>query len=142
MNDTLTDLVAQTSPYSTHTIIRTLNNVDRVYTGQNGSYSMLTLSYVNTTAGLSAGIIGSIVLGINTTTVTSEATTTTTTTAASVASGGGGLVDESTSTTTATVTTSATSTTAQQTTATTQVFASSSEDNNQNYNRRFSFFCM
>jgi hypothetical protein len=67
-----------------------LNSVDRVYTGQNGSYSMLSLSYVNANVGLSGGVIGTIVLGINstvvslatTTTVSSTTQTTTTTKAA------------------------------------------------------------
>ncbi len=75
-NDTLTDLVAVRSPYSNHTITRTLNSVDRVYTGQNGSYSMLSLSYVNADVGLSGGVIGTIVLGINSTVVSSVTTTT------------------------------------------------------------------
>ncbi|CAF0752711.1 unnamed protein product [Didymodactylos carnosus] len=66
-NETMTDQVALLPPYSTHNITRTLITTDRVYNGQNGSYSLVTLSYVNSTAGLSSGVIGAFTVRVDST---------------------------------------------------------------------------
>jgi hypothetical protein len=42
-NDTLTDSVALISPYSNHTITRTLNSQDFVYASSNGSVTLVSI---------------------------------------------------------------------------------------------------
>jgi len=53
-----------------------LNSVDRVYIGQNGSYSMLSLSYVDANVGVTEGFIGKIVLDIDATVLILDSMTT------------------------------------------------------------------
>jgi hypothetical protein len=64
-DDAWTDQVALLSPYLSRNITRVLNAVDGVYTGQNGSYSLLPLTLTSDNAGLQNGVIESIILGIN-----------------------------------------------------------------------------
>ncbi|CAF1419972.1 unnamed protein product [Adineta ricciae] len=75
-NDSLTDLVAQQSPYSTHTITRTLNNVDTIY--QSSSITLMAIQYVNSASGISSGFITSVTLGVSGSSNVSASTTTAT----------------------------------------------------------------
>ena len=75
LNDTLTDKVAEISPYFNHTISRTLNSADRVNTRQNGTYPLLLLSYINSVLGLEDGIIAALTHGIDPTSTPAVVTT-------------------------------------------------------------------
>jgi len=59
-NDSLTDYVATISPYSNHTITRTLNSEDTIYASANGSVTLITVSQNSLT-----NYTGAIVLGVN-----------------------------------------------------------------------------
>jgi hypothetical protein len=61
-NDTLTDSVALISPYSTHTITRTLNSEDFVYASSNGSVTLVSI--VQNSANNYTGIV---TVGVNST---------------------------------------------------------------------------
>jgi protocatechuate 3,4-dioxygenase beta subunit len=62
--DTITDQVAKRSPYSARTITRQRNATDRVYTGQHGSGSVLTLTRRRSST-IANGFAARITLGIN-----------------------------------------------------------------------------
>ncbi|CAF1313664.1 unnamed protein product [Adineta ricciae] len=66
-NDSYTTLVQAISPYSSNTVTRTLNSVDRVYTQQDGVDSLVTLAYVNQAKGISGGLIGTVTLKVDST---------------------------------------------------------------------------
>jgi hypothetical protein len=66
-NDSYTTLVQALTPYSSNQASRTLNSVDRVYTQQDGVDSLVTLAYVNQAKGISAGLIGTITLKVDST---------------------------------------------------------------------------
>ncbi|CAF0758618.1 unnamed protein product [Adineta ricciae] len=72
-NDSLTDLVAQQSPYSTHTITRTLNSVDTIY--QSSTITLMDIQYVSSAAGLSGGMVTSATLGVSSSSTSSSTTT-------------------------------------------------------------------
>ncbi len=74
-NDTLSDLVAQQSPYSSHTVTRTLNSQDYIYAG-GGSYTLMNVQYENSGLGFSGGLITTVTLGVNSTLLSSDTTTT------------------------------------------------------------------
>ncbi len=59
-NDTLTDSVAKVSPYSDHTITRTLNSEDSIYTSANGSVTIVTIAENSMN-----NYTGMVTLGIN-----------------------------------------------------------------------------
>jgi protocatechuate 3,4-dioxygenase beta subunit len=63
-SDSLTDRVAELSPYSSRTITRTRNRVDRVYTREHGSGALLSISQRNRSS-LRSGVIGRITLGLD-----------------------------------------------------------------------------
>ena len=49
-NDTLSELVAEELPYSSHTVERLLNSQDGIYAG-GGSYTLMNIQYENSTLG-------------------------------------------------------------------------------------------
>lgn len=66
-NDSYTTLVQALSPYSSNTVARTLNSVDRVYTQQDGVDSLVTLGYVNQDQDVSSGLTGTIIVKVDST---------------------------------------------------------------------------
>jgi protocatechuate 3,4-dioxygenase beta subunit len=72
-NDSYTTLVQAVTPYSSNTVSRTLNSVDRVYTQQDGVDSLVTLAYINEAQGINAGFIGTIILKVDSTVGVSNA---------------------------------------------------------------------
>ncbi|UJR35139.1 hypothetical protein I4U23_027910 [Adineta vaga] len=76
-NDSYTALVQAVTPYSSNTATRTLNSVDRVYTQQDGVNSLVQLSYVNQEQGISAGLIGTVTVKVDSTVSDSTSTNTT-----------------------------------------------------------------
>lgn len=79
-DDNYTKSVQAVVPYSSNTVSRTLNSVDRVYTQQNGVNSLVTLSYVNQTQGINAGFVGTITVRVDSTVDTSSDTSASSTT--------------------------------------------------------------
>ncbi len=73
-NDTLSDLVAQQSPYSSHTVTRLLNSQDGIYAG-GGSYTLMNIQYTNSVLGFSSGLITTVTLGISSSLLSSDTTT-------------------------------------------------------------------
>jgi protocatechuate 3,4-dioxygenase beta subunit len=71
-NDSYTTLIQAVTPYSLNTVSRTLNSVDRVYTQQDGVNSLITLAYVDQGTGISAGLIGTIVVKVDSTVGTND----------------------------------------------------------------------
>jgi hypothetical protein len=63
-NDTLTDLVALISPYSNHTITRTLNSEDSIYASANGSVTLVLV-----TQNSANNYTGIVTLGVNSTAI-------------------------------------------------------------------------
>ena len=63
-SDTMTDRVAELSPYTKRTITRTRNKVDRVYTQQDGSGALLRLTK-RSSSSLRKGLTARITLGID-----------------------------------------------------------------------------
>jgi hypothetical protein len=59
-NDTLTDTVALISPYSTHTITRTLNSQDSIYASANGSVTLVSM-----TRNSGYNYTGMVIVGVN-----------------------------------------------------------------------------
>ncbi len=59
-NDTLTDSVALISPYSNHTIVRTLNSEDGIYASANGSVTL-----VNIARNAVTNYTGTVTIGVN-----------------------------------------------------------------------------
>jgi hypothetical protein len=72
-NDSLSDLVAQQSPYNTHSGSWMLNSADSIY-ATTGAYTLMNIQYVNSASGVSGDLITSLTLGIT----SSVAVTTTT----------------------------------------------------------------
>lgn len=63
-NDSLSDEVAKLSPYAKHTIRRTRNREDFIYSEGKGSTTLVPIQFL-TAAGLRGGVQGEITLGIN-----------------------------------------------------------------------------
>ncbi len=63
------------TPYSSNTVSCTFNSVDRVYTQQDGVDSLITLAHVNQAESVSAGLIGTIILKVDSTVDTSSSNT-------------------------------------------------------------------
>ncbi len=74
-NDTFSDLVAAQSPYSSHTVTRTLNSQDNIYAG-GGSYTLMNIQYENLGLGFSGGLSTTVTLGISSSLLSSDTTTT------------------------------------------------------------------
>ncbi len=74
-NDTLSDLIAEQSPYSTHTGSRMLNTADYIY-ATTGAYTLMNVQYVNSAIGVSGGMITSIALGVTSTSSSANSTST------------------------------------------------------------------
>jgi hypothetical protein len=62
--DATTDKVAKLSPYSSRAITRTRNNVDRVYTQEHGSSSVLSLT-ARKNGSIRSGFVARITLGVD-----------------------------------------------------------------------------
>ncbi|CAF1627589.1 unnamed protein product, partial [Didymodactylos carnosus] len=62
--DQISHTIANTSPYKSNTVARTLNANDRVYTNQKGSTSKAVVTYVKGSS-LSYGLKATITLGVN-----------------------------------------------------------------------------
>lgn len=59
-NDSLTDMVATITPYSTHVITRTLNSQDGIYASANGSVTIVTISQNS-----ALNYTGTVTVGVN-----------------------------------------------------------------------------
>jgi protocatechuate 3,4-dioxygenase beta subunit len=62
--DATTDKIARLSPYSSRTITRTRNNVDRVYTQEHGSSSVLSLT-ARKKGSIRSGFVARVTLGVD-----------------------------------------------------------------------------
>jgi hypothetical protein len=69
-NETFTAAIAQLTPYSQHSsVARTALEADGIFTQSHGEYSLLDLQFMNTAQSYSGGIIGAVVLGVDSTAV-------------------------------------------------------------------------
>ena len=75
-NDSMSDLVGQQSPYSTHSGSRLLNSGDDIY-ASGGSYTLMDVQYMNSASGISSGLITTVTLGVSSTASTSKTASTT-----------------------------------------------------------------
>lgn len=70
-DDTLTDQVAKLSPYTSHTIRRTRNDEDGIYSDAKGSTTIVPVQFL-TPNNIGGGVKGAITLGINPSAVSTE----------------------------------------------------------------------
>jgi hypothetical protein len=62
-DDSLTNIVATIYPYSTHTIQRTLNNQDMIYTQSNGATMIIPIRFLTNV--FNGGMAGEITVGVD-----------------------------------------------------------------------------
>ena len=74
LNDSLSDLVVLTSPYSSKTGSRLLNSGDQIY-ASGGSYTLMNVQYVDSGKGLSSGLTTAVTLGVTSPNSTSSSST-------------------------------------------------------------------